>query len=237
MLTYKLIFFFIISLLGIKGQNSENTGNIKILDYYLDSKIYSIEKNEDNFKIITKAIIYCFKAPCIPPVIDIKAIEGEEECKSLQSLFEELFKDSQTNEIRISDGQLTEEQSNLILKVLYNNKILSKLEYEIINAPDNYNNKYSSRGYTYEIQDDKSIIYTISTGEKQSGGYSIKIQKVKIKGNSVSIYVSERVPGTDEIVTDAFTYPIAKIKFNEIPKRLKVINYDDPEDIYLCLTK
>ena len=91
MITYKLIFFFIISLLGIKGQNSENTGNIKILDYYLDSKIYSIEKNEDNFKIITKAIIYCFKAPCIPPVIDIKAIEGEEECKSLQSLFEELF--------------------------------------------------------------------------------------------------------------------------------------------------
>ena len=74
-------------------------------------------------------------------------------------------------------------------------------------------------------------------GEKHSGGYSIKIQKVKIKGNSVSIYVSERVPGTDEIVTDAFTYPIVQIKFNEIPKRVKVINYDDAEDIYLYLNK
>ena len=63
-------------------------------------------------------------------------------------------------------------------------------------------------------------------GEKPSGGYSIGIQKIKIKGNRVSIYISEKVPGKDEDVTDALTYPIVQVKFNHLPSFVEVINYE-----------
>ena len=85
--------------------------------------------------------------------------------------------------------------------------------------------KYKKRGYTYEI-DDESVIYTIAMGEKSTGGYSIGIQKIKIKGNNISIYVTEKVPGMDDIVTDAFTYPIVQVKFNHLPSTVEVINYE-----------
>ena len=241
MVTYILnnikLFLLVISLFNLNAQNLKNNGNKKILNYYLDNKIYSIEKNENKFNIIIKHIIYCFKAPCNPPIVGIKSINDEEDCKNLKSLFEQTFKFQSNNEITMTDSSLTDSQKKIILKVLYNNKILSKIEYEIINIKDNYNMKYSTRGYLYEIENDKSIIYTIALGEKPTGGYSIDIKKVQIRGSSVIVYISERMPGTGEIVTDALTYPIIKIKFNHIPRNIKIINYNDYEDRFKCLTK
>ena len=71
-------------------------------------------------------------------------------------------------------------------------------------------------------------------GEKPSGGYSIGIKKIKIKGSNVSIYVTEKVPRKDEMVTDAITYPIAQVKFNQSPSFVQVSNYDTG-DIFLRL--
>ena len=111
--------------------------------------------------------------------------------------------------------------------ILENNKLIPILKYEVLNNSEKYNNKYKKRGYSYEIEDDsESVIYTIAMGEKPSGGYSIGVKKIKIKGTNVSIYVNEKFPGKDEAVTDALTYPIVQVKFNHLPSFVEVINYE-----------
>ena len=82
--------------------------------------------------------------------------------------------------------------------------------------------QYNERGYYYEKEND-TLICTIAMGKKQSGGYHIEIQKVKIKGNSVTIYVNEIIPKPGDLITAAITYPIAKIKFNKEPDEIEVI--------------
>jgi hypothetical protein len=63
-------------------------------------------------------------------------------------------------------------------------------------------------------------------GKKPTGGFSINVQKVKIKENSVTIYVTEKVPNPGDIVTEAFTYPSVSIKFNKIIDDIEVLNYE-----------
>ena len=97
-----------------------------------------------------------------------------------------------------------------------------------MNRNEFYLRKYNERGYYYEKVND-TLICTIAMGKKQSGGYYIEIQKVKIKGNSVTIYVNEIVPKSGDTVTAAITYPIAKIKFNKEPDEIEVINNETGE--------
>ena len=66
-------------------------------------------------------------------------------------------------------------------------------------------------------------------GERPTGGYSINIRKIKIKESSVTIYVTEKTPFEGEIVTEAITYPIIKLKFNKVPFNEEIINSDTDE--------
>ena len=224
----------IISFLFINSQNSDSNEEVLVINYsYKDGKVYSIEEKEGNFKAVTREVVNCFVEPCIFPILNEYPIENEEDWKILKELFDEIFQDSENKEKSVEDGDLTKEQVKMILDVLERNKITSNLEYEILENASKYNMKFKKRGYTYEIEDE-SIIYTIAMGEKNTGGYSIRIQKVKIKGNTVSIYVTEKVPGMNEFVTQAFTYPIVQIKFNHLPSKVEVINYETG-DIFPCL--
>ena len=224
----------IISFLFINSQNSDSKEEVLVINYsYKDGKVYSIEEKEGNFKAVTREVVNCFVEPCIFPILNEYTIENEEDWKILKELFDEIFQDSENKEKSVEDGDLTKEQVKMILDVLERNKITSNLEYEILENASKYNMKFKKRGYTYEIEDE-SIIYTIAMGEKNTGGYSIRIQKVKIKGNTVSIYVTEKVPGMNEFVTQAFTYPIVQIKFNHLPSKVEVINYETG-DIFPCL--
>ena len=133
--------------------------------------------------------------------------------------------------------EIPDTQTDMIIMILENNKLIPILKYEVLNNSEKYNNKYKKRGYSYEIEDDsESVIYTIAMGEKPSGGYSIGVKKIKIKGTNVSIYVNEKFPGKDEAVTDALTYPIVQVKFNYLPSSVKVFNYETgdnyPRQIY-----
>ena len=223
-----------ISFLFINSQNSDSNEEVLVINYsFKDGKVYSIEEKEGNFKAVTREVVNCFVEPCIFPILNEYPIENEEDWKILKELFDKIFQDSENKEKSVEDGDLTKEQVKMILDVLERNKITSNLEYEILENASKYNMKFKKRGYTYEIEDE-SIIYTIAMGEKNTGGYSIRIQKVKIKGNSVSIYVTEKVPGMNEFVTDAFTYPIVQIKFNHLPSKVEVINYETG-DIFPCL--
>ena len=230
----KTIFLLIISFLVINSQDSDNKDDTLVINYYYkDGRVYSIEENEGNFKVLTKEVIYCLVAPCIFPILDENPIENNEDCKILKSLFDEIFKDSNVKEKSITDGEISGDQLNIIINVLEHNKIISKLEYEILNDSKINNIKYKKKGYIYEIENE-SVIYTIAMGEKPTAGYSIEIQKVKIKGDNVSIYVSEKVPGKEEMVDDVITHPIVQIKFNHLPSMIEIIDYETGEN-YPCL--
>ena len=220
----------IISFFIINSQDSDNNENVLVINYYYkDGKVYSIEEKEGNFKIFTKEVVNCLVEPCIFPILDENPIEDEEDCKILKSLFEEIFKNSDDKEKSVTDGDITEEQMKKILNVLDHNKIMTILEYEILeNGEDK---KLTKKGYIYEMEDE-SAIYTIGIGEK-TVGYSIEIRKIKIKGNNVSIYVVEKEP-INIMISDFNIYPIVKVKFNHLPSIVEVINYESGE-IFPCL--
>ena len=225
-LNLAIIFYILVNIITIVKTSSNET---RILNYYNnDGKIYSIEEKENNFTVVIKDQIFCIRAPCIPPIIDEIPIKKKEDCDILRVLFDVIFKDSNIKEKHVFDEDINNEQIEVIIKVLVNNKIISRLEYEIINSLNQYDIKYRERGYFYEIEDD-NVIYTIAMGEQARGGYSIDVKKIKIKGNSATIYVTEKVPGKEEAVTDALTYPIVQVKFNQFPSRITILNYETGE--------
>ena len=218
---------FIISFLTINSQNSNNNNDAFVLNFLHENRIYSLEERNGKFKIITKDVIYCVKAPCPHPITDLKIIKNEEDIHILKTLFDVIFLNSDQKEKFVSYGELPDDQMKIILMVLENNKIIINVKYEILSDSDQYNNKYKDRGYTYEVDEEsESAIYTIAMGEKPTGGYSITIKKVQIKKDIAVVYVTEKFPGKNEAVTEAFTYPIAQVKFNFVPSFVEVINSD-----------
>ena len=218
----KLI-LFVICLITIFAQAS--TAKILTLYYYhTDGKAYSIVKEGNKFKIITEEVVNCFVEPCNFPILDEKIIDNEEECEKLQNLFVEVFKDNTLNYRSINN--LEPEQLEIIFEIFENYNVFSELKYEIVGKNEYYLSKYKERGYTYEKVND-TYICVISMGEKNTGGYSIEVKKVKIKDNSVTIYVTEKSPGPFDMVTMAFTYPKTAVKFNKKPEKTEVINYEN----------
>ena len=230
----KLI-LFIISIISIITQKTNNSTNIRTLNYYLDNKEYSSVDNEGDFKIVEKEVIYCFTTPCPFPILSETIINTEDDCKALKKLFDSIFVKSNVKEKAIFEEDLTEEELELILNILEKYLNISILKYTINNRLDSYKIEYKDRGYYYKKEND-SIIYTIAMGKRFSGGYSIGIKKVKIKSNSVIVYIYEQFPRKDDVVTDALTYPIAQIKFNHEPENISFINYETNE-IFLNLNK
>ena len=220
------LFFFAISILSIVTQHSNHT-NLTLYYYHTDGKLYSIVKEENKYRILTELVISCLRAPCLFPILNDKVIDDEQDHEKLETLFYEIFKDSESNS-KIANEELTSGQLDIIFDIFENNDIFLEIKYEIMNR-NGYNFKqYNERGYYYEKVND-SVIYTIAMGEKPSGGCIIQIQKVKTKGNSVIIYVNEILPKPGDIVTAAITYPIAKIKFNKEPDEIEVVNNETGE--------
>jgi len=147
----KIIFIlFFIAFFAINSQDSEKIKNIRVLNYYdKDGKIYSIEEYEEYFKIITKEIVDCVMEPCLPPILDEKTVENEEDCKKLKKLLDEIFQDSDDKEKTLKSGELTSAQKRIIFNILDNNKVNTPLEYEIIKNNNVYKMKYEKRGYIY----------------------------------------------------------------------------------------
>ena len=218
--------FFAISIAPIITQYS-NYENLTLNYYHTDHRLYSIIKEENKFKILTELVIMCLRAPCNFPVVNEKEVEDEQDREKLGTLFSEIFKDSELN-VKIANEELTPEQLDIIFDIFENNNIYLEIKYEIINRNGFNLQQYNERGYYYEKVND-TLICTIAMGEKTSGGYAIEIQKVKIKGNSVIINVNEILPKPGDAVTDAITYPIAKIKFYKIPDEIEVVNNETGE--------
>lgn len=63
----------------------------------------------------------------------------------------------------------------------------------------------------------------VKFGEHNTGGYSIKINDIKIRKNKVDVYVSTKSPGIGEAVTMAFTHPYDVVEFNKKPYGINII--------------
>ena len=218
-----IIFIFSALIILVFSQGSTNKN--RTLDYYLNGLIFSIVEKENYFDIVTKQQIYCIKAPCIPPVLNTISVKKEEDIKILKSLFSEIFNETKVIEKPITDDDLTSEQIDKLFKVFENNNITQAIKYKIIKGLRYLDSSYSKRGFYTE---GNGLNYTIASGQRPSGGYTIEVNKVKIKGTQATIYVKESKPSGVSITV--LTYPIARVEFNIIPTSVTVFNYDTNEE-------
>lgn len=218
-----IIFIFSALIILVFSQSSTNKN--RTFNYYLNGLIFSIVEKENYFDIVAKQQIYCIKAPCIPPVLNTISVKKEEDIKILKSLFSEIFNETKVIEKPITDDDLTSEQIDKIFKVFENNNITQAIKYKIIKGLEYYDSGYSKRGFYTE---GNGLNYTIASGQRPSGGYTIEVNKVKIKGTQATIYVKESKPSGGSITV--LTYPIARVEFNIIPTSVTVFNYDTNEE-------
>ena len=165
-----IICIFSLLIISVFSQISDNKN--RTLNYYLNSLIFSIEEKENYFDIVIQPQIYCIRAPCIPPVINTISVKNEEDCKTLKSLFNEIINETNAMGRPISDDDLTKEQIDKIFKVFENNNVSQALKYKIIKNLGYYESKYSKRGFYTEAN---GLNYTIASGQRSSGGYTIEI--------------------------------------------------------------
>ena len=213
---------FVISFFSINSSKA-----IRTLKYQYVSGITTlIEEIENGFQIIR---VEASLSPFEGPLIGEDAVY-KDEIKNLAYVFSEIFQDSEEKSILVNSKDLTERQNEIILNVLKRHKIVYELKYEILNNVNFYDYNYTNRGYKiYYDKDIKSYALTIAMGKRPTGGYSIYIKKIKVKGLFVTIDVLEKSPFEGEIVTEAETYPIIKLKFNAVPTKVEIINIDTQE--------
>ncbi len=107
---------------------------------------------------------------------------------------------------------------SLIILFLLNKK---EENHYIIKNTSEYS-QYENRGYYVEKTNNGKILVTIAQGMHNTGGYNISITKVKFIDGGVQIYVDETSPELYEIVTQAFTYPIAQVEFDKMPNYITI---------------
>lgn len=114
--------------------------------------------------------------------------------------------------------------------VLNGRKVSStNLTYTIDNNMSDSYKMFSERGVFVDRfkMPDSPWIYAIAMGEQNSGGYSITIEEVNIDvNNNVEVIVKEKKPTSDDIVTQAITYPVCSLQINKEPNSVTVKNTD-----------
>ncbi len=72
-----------------------------------------------------------------------------------------------------------------------------------------------------QIDFDKYILIATFMGQKSSGGYEIKIEKIVEFEKEIKVFVKEIIPGKNCIVTMALTQPYHIVKIKKSYKRIK----------------
>lgn len=82
---------------------------------------------------------------------------------------------------------------------------------------------FSIKSGPYAINEEDGKTYlTVGIGERSTGGYSVKIVDVRINGGDIELDIQEIMPGLNEGVTQAFTYPTATIEVSRRPDSVKI---------------
>lgn len=91
------------------------------------------------------------------------------------------------------------------------------LNYQILSqAPDQLKNSIEAlkkgKGYFLFPEDQVLVIFM---GERSTGGYSISLKDIQAQGDTLMIEVTEKSPGPNDIVTQAFTYPMLILQLED----------------------
>jgi len=77
-----------------------------------------------------------------------------------------------------------------------------------------------------DVDLNKFTVIAVFMGIKNTGGYDIKIEKIKSKGDKLLVNVTESSPGTNCMVTDAISKPYEFVKIKKTDKEIEFnINY------------
>lgn len=84
----------------------------------------------------------------------------------------------------------------------------------------------TKRGYYIETlnQPDAPYLYIVCMGEKNTGGYNLKVKEVNIIDGKTEIMVEEIAPREDEMVSMAFTYPTVIVEFPKYQENIIIKN-------------
>lgn len=123
------------------------------------------------------------------------------------------------NYILENDIYYDEERRTAVIKTESNNKLpniktgndlklyLSDIEFDL----RTWENQFKTKGYNKK-EFDEYTLYTISLGQRNTGGYSIEIENIYIsKDNILKIEYNEITPNPEHMVTQAITYPTKSI--------------------------
>lgn len=217
-------------------KNNEKSKIIK--DYNLLSDYLKQQENK-----INKVYLHEMFDEYIPTELSSKKhIELKEEDKNkIRDLWNKQEKNIEYLELLIEEGyKLIIDDDTLVISlyeqyasykggyILLDQEILNiireyikeDIKYEINNDLSYYDNKYSRRGVTYDTLNTLNApsYYFISSGQKNTGGYTISIKEVNIdnQGN-VEVIINETSPSPEGVTTQALTYPVCSIKFDTQP--------------------
>lgn len=104
---------------------------------------------------------------------------------------------------------------------------ISGIDYKISNNNEYENEQLLERGFFIDTlkQPNSPYRYIITMGEKNTGGYSIKIVNVKIdKNKNVEVIVRETEPPKNSTVTMEFTYPTCCLELSERAETIVIKN-------------
>lgn len=224
----KKILFIIILLLVLCGCN--NKKELKIDNYNIEFNYnyskYNIETKDNKIHITKYHIVQCVKSPCNPIYDKDFDLELTKEYKEF---IENLFKNKNTKSISIYKDMLNNDQIKVLSDIIKDDIPLNDILFKV-NKTDNYNSKYKEKGYYINKISDDKVLVTISAGTKNTGGYSLELDKIHTNsiGNTY-IYVKEISPNDGDTVTQAITYPTIEIEFNKMPNHLTVIDNNNIE--------
>ena len=100
-----------------------------------------------------------------------------------------------------------------------NTCVNKNLTYEIIEEDSYCDIKEKSYKYNKE-----SNIVDIYLGQKNTGGYKIKIEKINYRYNIMTIIISQESPPFGSTVTEAFSQPCIKIRPSQKANKVVVID-------------
>ncbi|AWI26431.1 protease complex subunit PrcB family protein [Flavobacterium pallidum] len=89
--------------------------------------------------------------------------------------------------------------------------------YEIISEPNEFKMIKNDPALKKKIKPtdiDTSNFVILSAGEKNTGGYSIGIEKIEETANNIIVTIKEEGPKPGEMVTESLTTPFTIIKIN-----------------------
>jgi len=81
------------------------------------------------------------------------------------------------------------------------------------------------------INFDKDMVLAVFAGEKPTGGYGVKIEKVVHAAAKKTVWViySERTPEPGSAVTQALTYPSHVVAVRKVEGEVKFVKADSPQ--------